>query len=128
MKKITFYKANGEVKSEEILTKENLMHISGMMTKCYLKNGKEEVGFADFESVHNKEDYDGKIQDYIYLWTWDNLDEENGKLVGKDNEKYNQTFRKIAIDEIERVEAIIYSNARWGGKLTNKFEFYKNEV
>ncbi len=56
------------------------------------------------------------------------MDEENGKLVGKDNEKYNQTFRKIAIDEIERVEAIIYSNPRWGGKLTNKFEFYKNEV
>ncbi len=128
MKKIIFYKLNGQVKSEEELTKENLYHINGMMTKCTMSNGTEEVGFADPTGVYNKEIYDGKIKDYIYLWTWDNLDENEGKLIGNDDEKFNQTFKAVKIDDIEKVEAITYSNPRWGGKLTNKFEFYSNDA
>lgn len=127
MRKITFYKLNGQVKSEEIFTKENLEHINGMMTKCTMANGTEEVGFADPTGACNKESYDGKIHDYIYLWTWDYLDENTGNLIGNDNEKYNQTFKAVKIDEIEKIDTIIYSNPRWGGRLTNKFEFYRND-
>lgn len=126
LKKIIFYKKDGQVKSEEILTKENLKHIHGMMTKCTMENGKEEVGFADSTGVYDIENYDGKIKDYIYLWTWDNLDEATGKLIGNDDEKYNHTLNPVKIDEIENIEAILYSNPRWGGKLTNKFEFFNN--
>lgn len=124
MKRIIFYKSNGQVKSEEKLDKENLCHINGMMTKCTMTNGIEEVGFADSTGIYNEEKYDGKVHDYIYLWTWDNLDENTGKLIGNDEEKYNQTFKSVKIDEIEKIEAITHSNPRWGGKLTNKFEFY----
>ena len=127
MKKIVFYKLNGQVKSEEILTKENLEHIHGMMTKCTMVNGIEEVGFADPTGVYNEKIYDGRIHDYIYLWTWDSLNEETGDLIGDGDEKYNQTYKPVKIDDIEKVEAITYSNPRWGGKLTNKFEFYIND-
>lgn len=128
MRTIIFYKLNGQVKSEEILTKENLEHINGMMTKCTMANGTEEVGFADPTGVYDKENYDGKINEHIYLWTWDNLDENTGNLIGNDDEKYNQTFKAVKIDDIEKIEAIIYSNPRWGGKLTNKFKFYSNDA
>lgn len=127
MKKIVFYKLNGQVKSEEELTKENLEHINGMMTKCTMVNGIEEVGFADTTGVYNKKIYDGRIHDYIYLWTWDSLNEETGKLIGDGDEKYNQNHKPVKIDDIEKVEAITYSNPRWGGKLTNKFEFYSDD-
>ena len=128
MRKITFYKLNGQVKSEEILTKENLEHINGMMTKCTMANGTEEHGYADPTGIYDKEKYNGKIHDYIYLWIWDHLDENTGNLIGNDDEKYNQTFKPVKIDEIEKIDAIIYSNPRWGGRLTNKFEFYRNNT
>lgn len=126
-KKIVFYDLKGNAKREEALTKENLTHINGMMTKCYMIDGKEQVGYADSEGTFDKEKYDRSIHDDIYLWTWDNLDENTGKLIGSENEKFNQTFTKIKINEIERIEAVLYSNPRWGGRLTNKFEFIKKE-
>lgn len=128
MRRIIFYKLNGQMKAEEVLTKENLEHINGMMTRCTMANGTEEIGFADPTGICNKEIYDGKINEHIYLWTWDNLDENTGKLIGNDDEKYNQTFKAVKIDDIEKIEAIIHSNPRWGGKLTNKFEFYNNDI
>lgn len=128
MRRIIFYKLNGQMKAEEVLTKENLEHINGMMTRCTMANGTEEIGFADPTGICNKEIYDGKINEHIYLWTWDNLDEKTGKLIGNDDKKCNQTFKAVKIDDIEKIEAIIHSNPRWGGKLTNKFEFYNNDI
>ena len=58
---------------------------------------------------------------YMIIWTWDNLDEENHKLIGDEKNKYNQIFKKVNIDEIIKVESILYSNPRWRGKLTNEF-------
>lgn len=124
MKKIIFYKLNGQVKSEEVLTKENLKHINGMMVKCSMLNGIEEVGFADINGKFDKEKYK---DEYIFLWTWDNLDENTGELIGNNDEKFKQTFRPVRINEIEKIEAITYSNPRFGGKLTNKFEFHGND-
>ena len=128
MKKIILYQLDGQIKSEEELTKENLKHINCMMTKCTMIKGTEEVGFADPTGIYDKEKYDGKIHEYIYLSTWDNLNEKTGRLEGDDNEKYNQTFRPVKIDDIKKVEAIIHSNPRWGAKLTNKFEFLSNDA
>lgn len=57
----------------------------------------------------------------IYLWTWDNLDEKSHTLIGNDENRYNQTFRSVALGEIMKVESILYSNPRFGSPLTNKF-------
>ena len=43
-------------------------------------NGKENIGYADPEGSYDDEKYDRKIHEYIYLWTWDNLDESTGKF------------------------------------------------
>ena len=119
--KIIFYKQNGEISDIKELTNDNLERINGMMTRCTLEDESEMVGFADPFRTCDRNSYDGKVHDNIFLWTWDNLDEENHKLIGDENNKYNQTFKKVIIDEIIKVESILYSNPRWGGKLTNKF-------
>ena len=123
MREIIFYKLNGTVKNVVALTAGNLSYCNGMKLKCYLKNGDEVIGFVDVYRTHNENEFDNKIHDYIYLWTFDNLDEEQHKLVGSDDKKYNQTFNKVNIDDIIKIEAILYSNPRWGVSLTNKFQF-----
>ena len=92
-----------------------------MMTRCTLKDGSIVVGYADPFRSNDKEGFDLKIHDYIYLWTFDNLDEVTNKLIGDDKNRYNQTYKKVIINDILLVESIMYSNPRWGGKLTNKF-------
>lgn len=67
MRRIIFYKLNGQMKAEEVLTKENLEHINGMMTRCTMANGTEEIGFADPTGICNKEIYDGKINEHISM-------------------------------------------------------------
>lgn len=121
--KITFYKLNGEINSEDLLNEESLRQINGMMVKCYMKSGLEEIGFADSYRTHDN-DFDNLVHDYIYLCTWDNLDEEKHELIGDDESKYNQTFKKVNIKDIVRIEAILHSNPRWGGRLTNSFDYF----
>lgn len=123
MREIIFYKLNGTVKKETALTEENLALCDGMKLKCCLKNGNEVVGFADVYRAYDGSEFDCKVHDYIYLWTFDNLDEEQHKLTGTGDQKYDQTFNKVSIDDIIKIEAILYSNPRWGTKLTNKFCF-----
>ena len=78
---------------------------------------KKKIGYANLFRTH-----DNKVHDYIFLWIWDNLNEESHKLlIGNEENKYNQTFKRINIDDIIRVESILYSNPRWGGVLTNRF-------
>ena len=74
--KITFYKLNGEINSEELLNEEVLRY----MLKCYMRNGTEEIGFADSYRTHDN-DFDDLVHDYINLWTWDNLDEDKHELI-----------------------------------------------
>lgn len=124
MAKIIFYKLNGIVKNMLDLTEENLKQCNGMKLKCYLNDNSEVVGFADVFRTHNKDEFDNEVHDYIYLCTFDNLDEETHQLVGEDDKRYNQTFKKVNIEDILKVEAILHSNPRWGTRLTNKFEFY----
>lgn len=121
--KITFYKLNGDIDNEKLLNEESLRNTNGMMLKCYMKNGIEEIGFADPYRIHDK-DFDDSVHDYINLWTWDNLDEDKHELIGDDDSKYNQSFKKVKIKDIVRIEAILHSNPRWGGKLTNNFDYF----
>ena len=127
MKKIVYY-INGHEKSKEILNKDNLKHIRGMKVKCYMSNGTNEIGFADPDNLHDNNNYDGLIHEHIYLWTWDNLDEESGELIGGDDSAYNRTFKAIKIEEIEKIDALVYSNPRWGTKLTNKFKINSDNI
>ena len=123
MRKIIYYKKSGEVEKTEAFNEENLGRINGMMTKCILKNGDIEIGFADPFKTYSNHEYSDTVSGYIYLWTWDNLDEETHKLIGDGSDKYNQTYKRVNIDDIDFIEAILYSNPRWGGLLTNKYEY-----
>lgn len=127
MGKIILYKLNGDKNKILELTLENIKNINGMKVKCHLKDNTDKVGFADVYRTNDKDGFDNEIHDYINLWTYDLLDEETHKLVGTDNNRYNQTTIKIFIDDIVEIEAILHSNPRWGTMLTNKFCFFKND-
>jgi len=115
---IKIYKKDGNLDSIEGLTNENLKKIMGMLCKVLLKNGDMQEGYIDpLRTKGDCGEFDGTVHDYIYLWTFNNLDEENQKYNIKDG--YNIT--KINITDIEDIYAILYSNPRWGGRLTNKF-------
>ena len=88
-----------------------------------MKNGLEAIGFADPYCTHDKS-FDNLVHDYIYLYTWDNLDEDKHELIGADELKYNRTFKKVDIEDIVRIEAILYSSPKWGGRLTNSFDYF----
>lgn len=120
---IQYFKSNGELVNMEELTNTNLGNINGMLLKCLMKNGNVEIGYADSFKSHKMEEYDGNVSEYIYLWTWDNVDEEEHKLIGNDKSKFNQSFRKLYINDINSIKAILHSNSRWGGRITNKFHF-----
>lgn len=122
--KIIYYKKNGNFDHDELLNIENLAHTNGMMIKCHLKDGSEKVGYSDPYRLKENNNI-LEVNDYIYLVTWDNLDEETHKLTGDYESMYDRTYTPISIDDIISVEAILYSNPRWGGTLTNLFSFTK---
>lgn len=129
MKKIIYYKNNGTFQKEEELTLENLKHTSGMMIKCSMEDGSVYIGYADPLRTNSKSSlpFDDEVHDFIYLGKWENLDEESHHLIGNDEEKYNQIYQKIDIEKILKMECILYSNSRWGGVLTNRFYYFKND-
>lgn len=120
-RKISYYTLDGKLKEQQDLTGGNIGNTNGMMLRCFMQNGTVCEGFSDPYRTHGEPPYDGSIHDYIYLWTWDHLDEETHKLVGDSTTKFDQTFVPVPIHEIIRIDAILYSNPRWGGKLVNHF-------
>ena len=115
---IKTYQSDGKLKSIYQLTNENLEKIAGMLSKIVLKNGDFVVGYIDpLRTEGTKEEYDGTVHDYIYLWTFKNLNEENSKYDINDG----INIEKVIISDIEDVHSILYSHPRWGGRLTNKF-------
>ena len=115
---IKTYQSDGKLKSTYKLTNKNLEKIAGMLSKIVLKNGDFVVGYTDpFRAEGTKEEYDGTVHDYIYLWTFKNLNEENSKYDIGDG----INIEKVIISDIEDVHSILYSHPRWGGRLTNKF-------
>ncbi len=53
------------------------------------------------------------------------LNENKHKLIRNDLEKYNKTYKKIIIKNINSIDTILYSNPKWGGRLTNLIDNYK---
>lgn len=125
MKEIIFYNLDGTIKNIVALTEKNLAQCNGKKVRCSLADGNEIVGFADVYRTKNRSEFDNRIHDYFYLWTFDNLCEEQHKLIGTDADKYNQTFNRVNLDDIVKIEAILFSGPRWGTELTNRFEFSK---
>ena len=120
-RKICYYQNDGSFCKEEILNKDNLGNIHGMMVKCHMKNGFVQIGFADSYGAHDLSRITHRVKDIIYLWTWDNIDETTHQLIGTGVDKYSQTYIPVKIEYITQIDAILYSNPRWGGLLTNKF-------
>lgn len=123
MGKIFFYKYDGTLDHDTVLSEDTIVNTNGMLIKCKMKDNTEKVGYSDPYRFHD-DNTTMDIKDYIYLITWKNLDEDKHELIGDDNTKYDQLFEKVNIKDIDSIEAILYSNPRWGGRLTNKFEFH----
>ena len=62
-----------------------------------MKNGTIQIGFADPYKVYNESEYTGEVDDIIYLWTWDNIDESTHRLIGDDDDKYLYTPSEYAL-------------------------------
>ena len=90
-----------------------------MMSRIYLKDNTIIEGFANFDNSDKQE---------LLLWKWDNLDENTGILSGNEKEKYKNIFKKIKTNDIDNIQSILYSNPRWVGKLTNKFQFLDKSI
>lgn len=113
MREIIFYKPDGTVKEKAALTEENLALCHGMKLKCRLKNGDEAIGFADVYRTYRQSEFDGKIHGCIGLWTLDSLDEVRHRLMGTDDPGDSQGCREVNIEDIIKIEAMLYSNPRW---------------
>lgn len=120
---IKIYNRDGEVYKQLDLTNKNIEVCIGKMTKCILFDGTQKIGYADVFRTMDSQNYDNTIKDYINLWTWKNLDSITNQLVGNNDEMYEQIREKVFIKDIINIHTIRYSGSRWGGKLTNKFEF-----
>ena len=119
--KIYYYRGDGTLYDDDVLNLETLRNINGMMVRCYMQNGSVLIGYAEPFRAGLQSGLEYGRDQTIYLWTWDNIDEDSHTLIGDDTVKYNQTHVPARIDQILRIEAILYSNPRWGGTLTNRF-------
>ena len=118
---IRFYDLNGHIVEYESLSREKIKKVHGMMVRCFLKDKTVCEGFADAYRQIGFTENNLTIGEYIHLWTWDNLNEKTHQLCGDSQSKYLQTYTPIKIIDIERIDAIMYSNPRFGTLLTNKF-------
>lgn len=127
MNKIILYNRGGSINKEYELNETNLKCTQGMITKCHLKDGTEKIRFSDPTKIKTSslEEWNDEVKETINLWTWKNIDEINHKLIGNDASMYDMNIEEIKIDDIKMIESIMHSNPRWGGRITNKFEFHK---
>lgn len=121
MGKICFYQQDGRVHDEQELTQESLYDAMGMMARCFLRDGSQHDGFVCFTPGIDIESHTKGDGSTFFLWTWTHLDDNKHRLVGDDRSKYDQSYEPINFLEVERVDAILYSNPRWGGLLYNHF-------
>lgn len=121
MRKIRFYQQDGRIHDEQELTHDSLYGAMGMMARCYLRDDNIHEGFVCFQTDIGNETDEKENGSIFYLWTWAHLDTESHSLVGDGEEKYDQHYEAIDYLEVERVDAILYSNPRWGGLLYNHF-------
>ncbi len=99
---IRFYKQDGTLSSEETFDSDNIEHTRGMLIKCVLKDGSEVVGYS------KPSDYITMLDD-LELWLY------------KDINTLEQESIFVKMKDVVRIDAILYSNPRWSGKITNEF-------
>lgn len=120
MATISLYDVNGVLKQRVPLTDDNLFGTMGMMVRCHMRGGAIYEGFSSpFRApaaALGESDYTR-----LYLWRWDNFDEERHCLVGPGDEKFKTSTIAIKIRDILGMQAILYSSPRWGGRLHNHF-------
>ena len=119
--KISYYKKGGTLVAQEELTADNTMGTLGMMVRCIMKNGDIYEGYSDIQGPRERRNGLSVKRGILYLTTWRHLDEETHQLMGDENTKYDLTYTPLLIDKIVSMDAILYSNPRWGGGLTNRF-------
>lgn len=93
-KEIIFY-LNGNIKDKLDLTFDNAFKANGMKVKVHLSNGVKVIGYSVFEY--------GQDENYMSVGI--------GK---KENKEFKLT--SIPFKEVVKIEAILYSNPRWGVK------------
>ena len=118
---ITYYNYDGSFHSKMELTLDNVGDLIGFMVRCTMNNGDTYEGFSSPFRKYGEKDDNKENYDLLYLWTWDNLDEETHQLAGDEETKYNTTYTPVLIDEIKSIDAILFSHPRWGGRLHNRF-------
>ena len=117
---------DGSLQAKEELNNNNIGKTNGMMICCNLKNGKSFDGYSDSYRLYD-ESYDSKVNSYIFLNNYKYYDSKNNKFKDDVSNKYEQSGKKININDIDSIDAILYSNPRWGGRILNKFEFYHTD-
>ncbi len=122
MPRIRFYQQDGSIHAEtELTTFKSLYDAGGMMARCYLRDGSCHEGFVCFTPGMDAASYEKDYGLTFFLCTWAHLDEETHSLVGDDDSKYDQNYEPIDYQDVEHIDAILYSNPRWGGLLYNHF-------
>ena len=119
--RIYYYRGDGSLYNEDELSRKTLRNINGMLVRCFMQNGSIQIGYAEPYRASLESGRDFESEPMMYLWTWDNIDETSHALIGDDITKFSQTHTPVKIDRIARIDAILYSNPRWGGRLTNRF-------
>lgn len=114
------------LQAKEILNNNNIGKTNGMMIRCKLKNGQSFDGYSDPYRFYDNS-YDGKVKNYIFLTKYKYYDSKNKNFKDDVSNKYEQSGTKINIKDIDSIDAILYSNPRWGGRILNKFEFYHTD-
>ena len=117
-KKICFYKLNGTMQNEVDFNEENLKGTFGMKVRCVFKDGTEKVGYSCCNDNYYKNGMIDCISNFE-LWTLRDFN------IDKPNMIYEQEFTPVDLTNIERIDAILHSNPRWGTPPSNTFDFKK---
>ncbi len=105
---IEYYNLKGEFIKGEKLTRTNLDTVNGMKIRCTLKNGEIIIGFGT---------------------TSQNLSGENIEINCSFDYQYGfRDVRKVHWTEIDKIEAMLYSNPRWGRQVDFSFNVNKSKI
>lgn len=121
MKRFIQYNLAGEIIEQHPLDLDHpKVNPLGQKVRITVNDGKKYVGFLDtplmvpaLMNTFFKE----TVVNYLQISRYD-LDEDSPKL-----RSYNSIAIFIPTAIVEKIEAILYSNPRWGSQLTNEFIF-----
>lgn len=111
------YKNNGVLDYQMPFSPDYIKRISGEKTRVTLKDGSQKVGFTANRFTNNM----------LEIWTFDNLDEEKHELIDISGNRFAQTYIKIPLSDLVKIETIHDSTPRSGAILTNKFRTADNK-